>query len=34
MAGFIRHFRGGDAPKAARTAIEVAARQQRNDLVP
>jgi hypothetical protein len=33
MAGFIRRFRGRDAPRAARTAIEVAACQQRNDLV-
>ncbi len=34
MAGFIRRFRGRDAPRAARTAIEVAAAcQQRNDLV-
>ncbi len=33
MAGFIRRFRGRDAPGAARTAIEVAACQQRNDLV-
>ena len=28
MAGFIRRFRGRDAPRAARTAIEVAACQQ------
>ena len=34
MAGFIRRFRGRDGPRAARTAIEVAACQQRNDLVP
>ena len=34
MAGFIRRFRGRGAPRAARTAIEVAACQQRNDLVP
>ena len=33
MAGFIRRFRGRDAPRAGRTAIEVAACQQRNDLV-
>ena len=34
MAGFIRRFRGHDAARVARTAIEVAACQQRNDLVP
>ena len=33
MAGFIRRFRGRDGPRAARTAIEVAVCQQRNDLV-
>jgi hypothetical protein len=34
MAGFIRRFRGRDAARVARTAIEVAACQQRHDLVP
>jgi len=34
MAGFIRRFCGRDATRAARTAIEVSACQQRNDLVP
>ena len=33
MAGFIRRFRGRDASRAARTAVEVAACLQRNDLV-
>jgi hypothetical protein len=33
MAGFTRRFRGRDAPRAARTAIEVTACQQRNNLV-
>jgi len=33
MARFIRRFRGRDPTRAARTAIEVAACQQRNDLV-
>ncbi len=34
MAGFIRRFGGHDATRVARTAIEVAACQQRDDLVP
>lgn len=34
MAGFIRRFGGRDATRVARTAIEVAACQQRDDLVP
>ena len=33
MAGCIRRFCGRDAARAAWTAIEVAACQQRNDLV-
>jgi adenylate kinase len=33
MAGFIRRFGGRDATRVARTAIEVAACQQRDDLV-
>ena len=34
MAGFIRRFGGRDATRVARTAIEVAACHQRDDLVP
>ena len=34
MAGFIRRFGGRDATRVARTAIELAACQQRDDLVP
>ena len=34
MAGFIRRFGRRDATRVARTAIEVAACHQRDDLVP